>query len=574
MRNYHWARVVVSLVLFIWFVPLSAQGQTPILGRHYVYMDCPNAKDQQCVRLINRRGDPVDAEAFAKVIGLEDAFGLRNINLTSTIAVCRDSVRRDIWHMAKIERVQDRASNIVWANCPESDRRVVTIPGEFYRTSLTADSTLVSLRSAENAARQCGAKPDCIRKAFLSYFPEDGSGPSEATSENPPPTVTPQLAPAPVQSPTASPQNPASVIQPSQVVNQDAGAWTTSDYAILGMSISIGILLIAVGWLWWTRREQRKELTGVKEILAEGDGEIIKQRDTEIERLQELNLKLAKENSGLSEQVTTLRDGVRSLDDQIRQMNVQQQQALSNKEATYQRIMAEKAEENANLASKLAQTLRVLKQLASKYAPEFKGEAVTFEALVKAIESGVVREIITSVQTIYGSDVMEKFPHPLSREEAWKLPALARKEWHKDFVEHVSLIHSMLKSDSVLPSANLSGFDTLNSLRADLLLVMQILRDDLSASNSDIVSAQNPDLFGLLEQYVSALAEMKRRADEWEKAYKRKVASASANADQEPAPVSRPPDTLTGFPVPQKELPSSPNGGGNSGLRLVGKTGA
>lgn len=573
MRNYHWVRVVVSLVLLIWFIPTSAQGQTPVLGRHYIYMDCPDAKDEQCVRLINRRGDPVDAEAFAKALGLNDAFGLRNMNLTSTIAVCRDSERRDVWHMAKIERVQDRASNIVWANCPESDKRVVTIPGEFYRTSSTDDSTLVTLRSAENAARQCGAKPDCIRKTFLTYFPGDGSSPSTIAGGDTPSTASPQPPSVPVQPPTISPQNPASIIQPSQVTNQDAGAWTKSDYTILGMSISIGILLIAVGWLWWTRRKQQKELAKVKEILAEGDGEIIKQRDAEIERLQELNLTLTKENSSLTDQVTMLSGSVKTIDRQIGEIKRDHRQTERDHEASYQRIMTERAEENASLSSKLTQTTRVLKQLASKYAPEFTGEVVTFEALSKAIESGVVREIITRVQSIYGSDIMQKFPHPLTREDAWKLPALARREWHTAFVDHISSIHLMVRSDSSLPSKDLSGFDTLDGLRADLLLSMQILRDDLAASNADVVSAQNPDLFGLLEQYVSALADMRRRADEWQKAYERKATSVSASADQELAPISKPADTLTGFTAPPKELSSTPIAGSGPLLRVVNRNG-
>lgn len=543
MRSQNWVRVLVTLIAVWFFTPLSvnAQEKPVIKGVHYVDAKCPNGKSG-CIQLINKKGDQVEADSLASLFGLS-AEQLRAKNPKSTIAVCRDPLRRQYWHMAKIQKAEDRATDAVWENCPEKDRRVVTVPGETLEVGGSDVRTFTNIKSAVDAALQCGAtNGDCVRGALGTIFPNINETPSSSgivtSSQNPVTPVTPPAAPMPpVNTP---PVGTGPNVSTAQVAVDTSNLYTRGELTSI-LLVMNGLWIIALVLYGWSQHKRRAS-------LSRENGEL---KEEGYEKDRQLRTK-DKEIEGGKQRINVLESSVEQFD------LLAKQNAIATKEqgTRYQTFMQEKHQEAEAAQREVEATRRTLLQFSAKYvAPELR-DRLDFQTISQGIEQVAIREIVECMTELYGTSPMIA---PRTRDEAWKLLHTSERDWHQEYLSRVSGIQTLITSSPPSYSRDPSGFAALTLLKRDVRLCQDVVRDELKVAGLSTAETDDMSLLDLLTKATSEihvkLSQRVEASDEnartWRQAYMDATAPTRPKGsidDESDGPISKPAKTSPGFP--------------------------
>lgn len=545
MRNLSGVRVIVSLLITLLFPYAAlAQGQVLNEGEHYLSVKCRSVNlgndKKQCIKLINERGYDIDAQSLAGRFGI-DSFQLRAQNPRSTIAVCRDPIRRSIWHMARIQRIADRESNIIWASCPEKDRRVVTIPGETYQ--IDSQSGLPSFTSIENAVRaasQCGAKdPACVRKAIESVVPTgmEGEIPPVPPAQNPNPPAA--LPPSPEQNPAANQKN---VMAETAQSSNSASSVTDSsedDNSIYGFGVLFSLFVAAcvmVGILLSGRGRTRQRIVELEDEL-EGERSRSLQLRNSHRVLREKNLTdLAQQKEAIDQEHSAV---------------------LEEREKLHQQTLLEKQKEVDQKNLRIQTMEKFISQLYSRFSGDDVINELSVPAFVRLVEREIVSDIIQHTIAIYGLESISPMETPKTRDQAWAMLREADQVWHRQYLEKIANLQLLITSNPSSFRKDPTGFAALDQMNGDVLFCRKVIRDELERVG--VASEQTDDLMTLFGSYVSAfvhtendLRETRRVAEVYQRAQVEALKSArsgnepSKSRSSEPEEIPKPDDTLPG----------------------------
>lgn len=542
MRSQNWVRVLVALIVVWFFTPLSASAQEkPVIkGVHYVDAKCPNGKSG-CIQLINKKGDQVEADTLASLFGL-NAEQLRAKNPKSTIAVCRDPLRRQYWHMAKIQRAEDRATDAVWEHCPEKDRRVVTVPGEILEVGGPDVKTFTSIKSAIDAAMQCGASDgDCVRGALGTIFPDVNSSPSSTDMtalKNPVSPATPPAAPVP---PISSPPTDSGSNTPTAQVAVDTSNLFTKNEVTSIVLVMNGIWIIAFILYVWHQYKRRAE-------LRIENGEL---KEAGFEKDSQLRVKDKKIESDQT-RIETLESSVK----QFEILAAQHTEEAKAQGTQYQTLMQEKHREAEQARKDAETTRRTLAQFAAQYVAPEQRDQLDARTISQGIEQVAIREIVECMTELYGTSPAIA---PRTRDEAWKLLHTSERDWHNEYLSRISAIQSLITSNPPSYSRDPSGFTALGLLRRDIRLCQDVVRDELKVAGLSSSETDDMSLMDLLTKAASEihvrLSQRAEAADEnartWRQAYLDATAPTKpkGSSDDESEPISKPAKTLPGIPA-------------------------
>lgn len=178
--------------IFLYLLPLlfvlgivrtaKADGE-PVQGRDFWILPQAQCDSGTCVRIAP--GININTPLLAEKLGVKP-IDIRRDNPTGTIALCHRI--GDGYHMGKIVRVEDRASDEVWKKCPDpAQQYVYVLPGQViklsgvkhisYQEEMQGLSDIKKCTTADcvtEVARRLGAK---ISGAAASATPVRGSDP-------------------------------------------------------------------------------------------------------------------------------------------------------------------------------------------------------------------------------------------------------------------------------------------------------------------------------------------------------------------------------------------------------------
>lgn len=554
MRNHYGVWVLVVLIL-TWFIPSSvlAQDQNLIEGVHYMRMKCPDGSAKTCIKLINKRGDQVDAESLANLFGIS-AFQLRAQNPTSTIAVCRDQFRRSVWHMARIDKAQDRATDIVWNNCPEGDRRVVTVPGESFEVSVQNVPMFSEFESAFHAAQSCGTNRACIRGKFNTAFADNPTTPSAGPVSGPPPAApVPPNANLPTSVKAAPPLNPSTAkiaVDPSPPHH----AVATTD-----QSLNIGILIWALAatltvlFLLLARRRQQERFTNQAALHEE-----------RVELLDKAN----RERADLEVKIT-----------QLNCLLGESREANQTAQRDHQQVLQEKVNTIDTLTTQHQAGLNVINFVIRTFGLELERDRETglpsAASLIKEIDIKFIDEILRCQTSLYGA-LPEGRSYPRKRSDAWSSIQQAEQEWQTEFQTRVQQIFELLtgKDSSDHSKKDVTGYRPLDGIRQEIGFLLSVVKDELDKLDPDQVQSQYLDLtsvMGVFFRVYSKLDERTRKAEQIAEDSRqslrgvlKKNTHSIEESDDDSGPASKPPGTLPGNSPPSNSSMKKTLSGGTS----------
>jgi hypothetical protein len=544
MNNHHRVWVVVVLIL-AWFIPSSAyaQGQTLIEGVHYLKKKCADHPERTCVQLLNKQGEQIDSESIASLFGLS-VYQLRAQNKTKTIPVCRDSLRRNIWHMESIKQPSDRAKQDIWLSCPERDRRVVTVPSELLDVGVVKNQPLFTdIETAMNSASQCGANQSCFLKEMTKVFPELGQAPVSTGAVCPNPNGSPPSSnhPATPSGHSGPPTPPPASATTIAVDHSPSGHGTQAEHSVdIVLVFLTAVSWIAILFLLLSRRRMKEQLEHQKSLVDEKSGDLGKESQ-EKKGLQA-------ERDDLNRRLTGQK---RLLRETLDQQQESHDEALRLKDEDY-RALATKSQSATRILERLAQTF------ASNASRDPQTNLPTFNGIVQGIEEGVIQSILEHAKLRYGSSVNEVNP-PRNRREAWNVVQLAERQWfsgHQTMAQQILVLISG-EHISVSASRDAKGYQALEQIQKEAQYLLRFIQDEMQRLTTEPMQSSNltTAIAGLLDLQTRLQEELqgaKQSAADYKSAYTSALKGAGTHPDSESdlGPVSRPADTLPGVQGP------------------------
>jgi hypothetical protein len=501
MRNHQWVWVVVALFIACLFTPLSASAQNQIVeGVHYVRAKCPDTSKYSCIRLINKPGHQIEADALASKFNM-DMFELRAKNPSATIAVCRTN---GVWRTGNVPGVKGRASDAIWKNCDPKNRRVVTIPGEILEVGASRALPYETIERTVKSIARCGADDSkCILAAIDPILPKDNATPEVIALPSPQP---PSNSPPPVVLPKVD-QMDDTVLQ-LRINNFDL-----VDGFLLALVL---FAFVALAYVMVTKWRLSRVFSDLELDLAD------REKSLHFERAEKSKLSAALEALKASHAAD-----LRKKDDEIALARAEQKEAQERFE-----------------------------QVARIHAPD----VITSADLLRAIKDGFIQQIIDCAADLFktGIELTESdFVYPITIGDAWRVFSdrqrafleYRKEDWQSAFLTRIQSIHSLVTSYSLVSSG---GTDVLISLEQDIRacrdranagLKENGMHVDESASLMDVLIGFE-DIYAVMK---GALAKAKAHIETLDEGLRAAYVSSPSRVSKEERDPPRQCPTLTGL---------------------------
>jgi hypothetical protein len=516
MRNlYQWISVAF-LFIAVWFTPFSASAQLQQLFAEsdYYSVACPaSISSKKCIRLTTKQGRQIHAGSLAKKFGLTD-LQLRENNPERTLIVCRDAVRRTVWHMAPVNQISDRASNQIWESCPSEDREVVTIPGETLnveRSDMVADVAVESPNHSvpRSDPKSASVDADQILSERVSE-PEPLVLKSESSQSD---TAVETKETSPV---SVNPSPTVTSVKAKNVVQVRSGNVSKLDI-LLFLITAVSLFLIVSLLIHHTKLQ--KQFTKLQKRLRESK--------TETHFQERAKQDLERDMGFVQARLDVARIEVLKVTD----------------------LLSEQDKRVELLTTERDSLTKTLLRIVEKYAPGTSSSDAP--DLVRTIEDGFIRKIAEHVEMLYGEHI-----YPTTTEEAFRMLNLLESTWHKKYTSLVEDLRKTISSDPTSTANDPSGFTDLASLKREIRLCQMFVKNEMGETG------EPEDLSSLLLRFVSALSMANERADKAERdrdMYRnelRETLKAIQHSVSTHTPTMRPSEMMP-CPASPSELPSA-----------------